>query len=66
MIIYEAATTGASTAQIVALQAASSGMWAFSEGLQEMYLVVLVYLLWPICFNAVGRLPKLRTTSKSA
>jgi len=66
MIMYEAATTGASTAQIVALQAASSGMWAFSEGLQEMYLVVLVYLLWPICFNAVGRLPKLRTTSKSA
>jgi hypothetical protein len=60
MVMREAATTGASKEQIIAIQAASSGMWAFSEGLQVMYLVVLIYLLWPICFNAVGRLSKSR------
>ncbi len=66
MILYESATTGASTAQIIATQNASSGMWAFSEGLEVMFLVVLLYLIWPIVFNIVGRLattmasPKLR------
>ena len=57
MIIYEAATTGTSTAQIIDQQNTSSGMWAFREGLEVLFLVVLFYLLWPICFNAVGRLP---------
>jgi hypothetical protein len=66
MIMHEAATTGVSKEQIIALQDASGGMWAFSEGLQVTYLVVLIYLLWPICFNAVSRLSKLRTTSKGA
>ena len=56
MIIYEAATTGISTAQIIDRQNASSGMYAFSEGLEVLFLVVLFYLLWPICFNVVGRL----------
>jgi hypothetical protein len=55
MIRYEAATTGVSTAQIIATQNASSGMWAFAEGNEVMYLVVLLYLLWPIVFNIVGR-----------
>jgi len=50
MIIYEAATTGTSTAQIIDQQNASSGMWAFREGLEVLFLVVLFYLLWPICF----------------
>ena len=59
MIMYEAATTGISTAQIINQQNASSGMWAFSEGLEVFFLVVLFYLLWPICFNVVGRLPRL-------
>ncbi len=66
MIIYEAATTGASTAQIIDQQNASSGMWAFREGLEVLFLVVLFYLLWPICFNAVGRLPRLWTSPKKA
>jgi hypothetical protein len=56
MILYESATTGTSTAQIIATQNASSGMWAFGEGLEVMFLVVLFYLLWPIAFNFVGRL----------
>jgi hypothetical protein len=66
MIIYEAAATGTSTAQIIDQQNASSGMWAFREGLEVLFLVVLFYLLWPICFNAVGRLPRLWTSAKKA
>ena len=67
MIMYEAATTGISTAQIINQQNASSGMWAFGEGLEVFFLVVLFYLLRPICFNAVGRLlPTLWASSKKA
>jgi hypothetical protein len=55
MILYESATTGISTAQIIDLQNASSGMWAFAEGNEVMYMVVLLYLIWPIAFNIVGR-----------
>lgn len=54
MILYQSATTGMSTAQIIDIQNASSGMWAFGEGLEVMYLVVLFYLLWPFVFNLVG------------
>lgn len=57
MIMLESARTGVPTAQIIDLQNASSGMWAFSEGLEVLFLVILIYLLWPICFNLVGRLP---------
>jgi hypothetical protein len=56
MIKYEAARTGVSTAQIINQQNASGGMWAFGEGLEVMYVVVLLYLLWPICFNFAGHL----------
>lgn len=55
MIRYESATTGVSTAQIIDLQNASSGMWAFAEGMEVMYLVVLLYLIWPVAFNIAGR-----------
>jgi hypothetical protein len=55
MIMYESATTGISTAQIIDRQNASSGMWAFAEGNEVMYMVVLFYLIWPIVFNIVGR-----------
>jgi hypothetical protein len=63
MIILESATTGVSTAEIINQQSASSGMWAFSEGNEVMYLVVLFYLLWPLGFNTAARLPKLWKTS---
>jgi len=66
MIMYEAATTGTSTAQIINQQNASSGMWAFSEGLEVFFLVVLFYLLWPICFIVVGHLPRLWASSNKA
>jgi len=55
MILYESATTGVATAQIIATQNASSGMWAFGESLEVMFLVVLFYLLCPIVFNIVAR-----------
>ena len=64
MIMYEAATTGVSAAQIIDQQNESSGMWAFSEGLEVFFLVALCYLLWPICFNLVGRLPRLWAPSR--
>ena len=38
-------------------------MWAFAEGNEVMYMVVLFYLLWPIVFNIVGRVA---TTTASA
>jgi len=65
MISYEAASTGISTAQIIAAQNASAGMWAFAEGLEVMYLVVLLYLLWPIALNIVGRVAAIMASPKS-
>jgi hypothetical protein len=55
-IIAESAFTGTPRAQIVAVQLASSGMWAFTEGLETLALVVLFYLTFPVLFNIVGRL----------
>jgi hypothetical protein len=49
-------------ASIVARQDASSGMWAFSEMLEQFYLVVLLYLLWPMLFNLAGRFLRQRGT----
>ena len=66
MIAYESATTGVSKAQIIDLQNASSGMWAFAEGNEIIYMVVLFYLLWPIVFNLVGRLAITRALPRAA
>ncbi len=54
MIMYQSATTGVSAAQIIDIQNASSGMWAFGEGMEVMFMVVVLYLIWPIAFNIVG------------
>jgi len=66
MIKYESVTTGVPTAQIIATQNASSGMWAFGEFLEVMFFVVILYLLRPILFNLVARVvalkPKLQTS----
>ena len=64
MILYESATTGVSTSQIIATQNASSGMWAFGEGLEVMFLVVVLYLIWPIVFNIVARAATLMASPK--
>ncbi len=55
MILYESATTGVSSALILDRQNASSGMWAFAEGMEVMYLVVVFYLLLPVVFNVTAR-----------
>lgn len=65
MIRHQAAVTGMSTAQIIDLQNASSGMWAFAEGNEVMYMVVLLYLLWPLLFNLVARVPAMMTPQKA-
>jgi hypothetical protein len=61
MIRYESFMSGTPVATITDLQNQSSGMWAFSEGNEVIYLVVLIYLLWPVFFNVVGQLIKRRT-----
>jgi hypothetical protein len=66
MIMYHAATTGVSVAQIIEQQNASGGMWAFSEGNECMYLMVLLYLLWPVGFNLLGNLLKSWGSAKKA
>jgi hypothetical protein len=64
MIRYEAIATGSSVAQVMDRHNASGGMWAFSEGLEVMFLVVLLYLLRPIVFNVVNRVMAIRTSPK--
>jgi hypothetical protein len=54
LIHLESFTTGTSVSAIVAQQTASSGMWAAGEGIEELYLVPLFYLLWPMMFNIAG------------
>jgi hypothetical protein len=56
MIRYESFMSGTPAATVIDLQNQSSGMWAFSEGNEVIYLVVLIYLLWPVFFNVVGQL----------
>jgi hypothetical protein len=65
MISFESRRTGTPVSTIVAQQSASSGMWAFGEGLEEIYLVILMYLLWPILFNLAGQLFKSRSPTKA-
>ena len=56
LITLESMRTGAPVAQIVAQQNASGGMYAFVEGNESMFLVTLIYLLWPIAFNLLAYL----------
>jgi len=64
MIAYEAATTGVSIAQIIDQQNASGGMWAFAEGNEVIFLVVLLYLLRPFVISIVDRVAT-RSSSKA-
>ena len=65
MIRYEAFTTGVSIAQITAIRDASSGMWAFGEGMEVMYLAVLFYLLRPVVFRIVARVAATKASPKA-
>jgi hypothetical protein len=66
IVMFQAARTGLSTAQIIDLQNASSGMWAFGEAIEALYLVILFYLLRPIVFNTVGRLVATAASHKAS
>jgi len=65
MILYQSATTGMSAAQIIDLQNASSGMWAFAEGNEVMYFVVLLYLVRPAVFNIGSHVAALVASPKT-
>jgi hypothetical protein len=65
VIEYQAATTGVPEAQIIDLQNASSGMWAFAEGMEVMFLAVLLYLLRPLIFRIGHRVAKMTASSKA-
>lgn len=54
-IILRASATGMTREQIIQEMDASSGMWAFSEGLELLFFAALCYLCWPIVFNLAGR-----------
>ena len=56
IILGQAAASGMSRAQVIDLQNASGGMWAFAEGNEVMFMIALFYLLRPMVFNIVGRL----------
>jgi hypothetical protein len=56
IILYQSATSGLSTAQIIDQQNASSGMWAFGEALEVLFFLALFYVLRPILFNLLSRL----------
>lgn len=60
IILHQSIVTGVPIEKIVAEQEASGGMWAFSEGMEIVFLVVLFYLLWPICFNVIAWLVRTR------
>lgn len=63
MIQLASFRTGTSVETIIAIQNASSGMYAFAEGLQVLYLVPLLYLLWPMVFNTAGHVFTRSTTT---
>ena len=65
IIWYQAVSTGVSTEQIIDLQNASSGMWAFGEGMEVMYFVVLLYLLRPVVFRIVAQVAATMTLPKA-
>jgi hypothetical protein len=65
VIWWQSYVTGYPVEEILRQQDASSGMWAFGELLETIFLVVLFYLLWPICFNAASWLRELRARSRA-
>lgn len=65
IIRYQAITTGVSMQQIIDIQDASGGMWAFAEGNEVMFLVILFYLLRPIVFAIVRHVAGMIAASRA-
>ena len=55
MIRYRSWKTGVDVATIIAEQNASSGMWAFGESLEQLYVIMLIYLVRPLLFNLASQ-----------
>jgi hypothetical protein len=54
--LLEATRRGVALAVVLAERDASSGMWAFGDGMRAAFLFVLIYALWPASYNAVAGL----------
>jgi len=66
IVVCQSIATGMSIAQVIQLQNASGGMWAFGEMIEIMFMVILFYVLRPIVFNVVTRLMGMMAASKTA
>ena len=66
IIDYQAITTGVSRQQIIDVQDASGGMWAFAEGNEVMYLVALLYVLRPVVVSLAGSAAARRGAARKA
>jgi hypothetical protein len=64
-IALEAARTGQSREQIAEQRDADGGMWAFSEGNEVLYFLVLLYLLRPLGARAARSLFKRRESTQA-
>jgi hypothetical protein len=65
LVYVESVTTGIPAPVLVAQEVASSGMWAAGEGMEQLYLVPLLLLLWPILFNIAGWLFRAPSLARS-
>lgn len=65
IIWFQAATTGLTTAQIIDIQNASGGMWAFTEGNEVLFLVSLLYLVRPIAFSPIAKAASMLSPQKT-
>jgi hypothetical protein len=64
--LLEATRRGVALAVVLAERDASSGMWAFGDGMRAAFLFVLIYALWPASYNAVaGLIRRLRHRTAS-
>lgn len=63
MIVLESIMTGVSAEKIRDIQNQSSGMWAFGESLQGVYLLGLIYLARPIGLRLAFRLKSVYSRS---
>jgi hypothetical protein len=52
MVRYEALRSGMSVAQVIDLHNASGDMWAFSEGMEVMFFVVLLVQCDPAIYDS--------------
>jgi len=55
IILGQAAASGMTRAQVIDLQNASGGMWAFAEGNEVLFMIALFYFARPVVVNVAGK-----------